>query len=61
VGGVPGYAEYLQAMADRDHERHDEFMNWRGSFDPEAFDAVKATKRMRRGLPDWRSQSENWI
>jgi hypothetical protein len=61
VGGVPGYAEYLEAMNDADHERHDEFMNWRGHFDPEAFDPVKATKQMRRGLPDWRLQSETWI
>ena len=28
-------------------------------FNPEAFDATKATKRMRRGLPDWRS--ERWM
>ena len=59
VGGTPGYQEYLEAMAEPDHERHDEFMGWRGSFDPEAFDPVKATKRMKRGLPDWRSES--WI
>ena len=56
VGGVPGYQEYLEAMADSDHERHEEFRRWRGPFDPEAFDAVKATKRMHRGLPDWRSE-----
>src|SRR5215467_4777928 len=41
VGGVPAYAEYLEAMNDTDHDRHHEFMDWRGSFDPEAFDAVK--------------------
>jgi len=28
-----------------------------GPFDPEAFDAAKATKRMRRGLPDWREMA----
>ena len=59
VGGTRGYEEYLEAMADPDHERHDEFMGWRGPFDPEAFDPAKATKRMKRGLPDWRSES--WI
>jgi hypothetical protein len=59
VGGTPGYEEYLEAMADPDHERHDEFMGWRGPFDPEAFDPAKATKTMKRGLPDWRSES--WI
>jgi hypothetical protein len=30
-------------------------MEWRGPFDPEAFDAKKATKEMKKGLPDWRS------
>jgi hypothetical protein len=59
VGGTWGYEEYLEAMADPDHERHEEFLGWRGPFDPEAFDPVKATKRMWRGLPDWRS--ERWV
>jgi hypothetical protein len=60
VGGVWGYAEFLNAMADPDHERHYEFSGWiGGSFDSEAFEAAAATKRMRRGLPDWRSQQ--WI
>jgi Plasmid pRiA4b ORF-3-like protein len=52
VGGVWGYKEYQEAMADLDHERHKEYMGWRGRFDPEAFDAETATKRMRRGLPN---------
>jgi Plasmid pRiA4b ORF-3-like protein len=59
MGGVGGYEAYQEAMADPDHERHGEFMGWRGPFDPEAFDAAKTTKAMRRGLPDWRSAS--WI
>ena len=54
VGGVWGYAEYLEAMGDPNHERHQEFMEWRGAFAPETFDATKTTKAMRRGLPDWR-------
>jgi hypothetical protein len=54
VGGTWGYEEYLEAMADPGHERHEEFLGWRGPFDPEAFDPTKATKRMRRGLPEWR-------
>lgn len=54
VGGAPGYDEYLKAMADPEHERHEEFMGWRGPFDPEAFDPVNTTKKMKRGLPDWR-------
>jgi hypothetical protein len=59
VGGTWGYEEYLEAMADPEHERHEECMGWRGAFDPEAFDPVKATKGMKRGLPDWRSS--RWI
>jgi len=36
VGGPPGYAEYLEAMADPGHERHDELVQWRGpDFDPD--------------------------
>jgi len=54
VGGGWGYANYLQAIADPEHERHEELLGWSGPFDPEAFDAGAATKRMRLGLPNWR-------
>jgi hypothetical protein len=54
VGGVWGYAEFLEAVADPAHEQHDEFVEWAGPFDPEHFDSVKLTKKMQRGLPDWR-------
>jgi hypothetical protein len=54
VGGVGGYAEFLEAIADPKHEQHDDFVEWGGDFDSEMFDAEKATKKMRRGLPDWR-------
>jgi hypothetical protein len=41
VGGPPGYAEYLDAMADPRHERHDECMQWRGpGFDPNVVDVA---------------------
>ncbi len=61
VGGTWGYRAFLEAISDPEHEDHDGLLEWAGgcSFDPEAFDAAKATKRMRRGLPDWRS--ERWI
>jgi hypothetical protein len=54
VGGVWGYAEFLEAIANPKHEQHDDFVEWAGDFDPEEFDAGKTTKAMRRGLPDWR-------
>lgn len=54
VGGVWGYAEFLEAIADPEHIQHDEFVEWAGEFAPEEFDAGETTKAMRRGLPDWR-------
>jgi hypothetical protein len=55
VGGVWGYADFLEAIADPENERHDELRAWIGrKFDPEAFNPAKATIRMRIGLPDWR-------
>ncbi len=47
-GGRWGYGDYLVAIADSQHERHEELLEWRGPFDPEAFDAEKATKEMRK-------------
>ena len=48
VGGFTGYAEYLEALADPSHEQHSEFLDWRGQFDPEDFDAAKVTREMKR-------------
>lgn len=47
-GGPWGYVDYLAALADPHHEQHDELLEWRGPFDPEAFDARQATKEMRK-------------
>ena len=47
-GGPWGYADYLAAIADPKHEQHEEMLQWRGPFDPEAFDATKATREMRK-------------
>lgn len=55
VGGVSGYEEFLEVIADPSHPEHDEWMNWAGGdFDPTRFDPKAATKDMQRGLPDWR-------
>jgi hypothetical protein len=74
VGGVSGYAEFVEAMTvkedkdpkevedeyantdeDEDDEVAEQCRNWYGRpFDPAAFDADATTRRMRRGLPDWR-------
>jgi len=53
-GGPWGYASLLEVIANPKHEEHAEMLEWCGPFDPEAFDANKATKEMRKGLPDWR-------
>jgi hypothetical protein len=37
AGGTGGYADYLEALADPEHEEHDNMLAWRGPFDPEAF------------------------
>jgi len=58
AGGISGYEEFLAVIADPDDEEHEQFLTWvGGSFDPEVFDPEKATKRMRRGLPDWRKMA----
>jgi hypothetical protein len=55
VGGVWGYADFVEAIADPEHERHGILLEWLGGkFDPEAFSPAAATRRMKRGLPDWR-------
>jgi hypothetical protein len=54
VGGVWGFADYVEAIRDPHHERHHELLEWGGDFDPDSFDAEAATRQMRKGLPDWR-------
>jgi hypothetical protein len=55
-GGIWSYPDFVEAIQNSDHERHDELLEWIGGcFDPEEFDPVKATKAMKKGLPDWRS------
>lgn len=60
----PSYASHSQvayrrllcvpALADPEHEQHDDFMEWDISFDPKKFDARQATRAMKKGVPDWR-------
>lgn len=49
VGGVGGYAEFLEAIADPCHPRHRELLSWvGGAFDPEAFDCRAVNTRLKR-------------
>jgi hypothetical protein len=36
-GGLGGYDNFLEAIADPEQEEHEEMLEWMGSFDPEAF------------------------
>ena len=55
-GGIWGYAELIEALGNKDHERHEDMLEWIGGrFDPEAFSPAKATKAMKKGLGDWRN------
>ena len=49
VGGLPGFELFLDAIADPDHEEHDDLMRWSGgSFDPETLDADAVQKRVAK-------------
>ena len=38
--------DFIQALEDPDHERHEELLEWLGgTFNPEAFDPDAATKK----------------
>jgi hypothetical protein len=48
-GGIWGYEEFLEAIKDPKHERHEKLLNWIGGvFDPEAFDLNAINKGLRR-------------
>lgn len=53
VGGVYGFADYVEAITNPNHSEHGALLEWKGPFDPAQFDAAKATRRMKKGLPTW--------
>jgi len=57
-GGVWGYQEFLEAIADPKHEEHESYLEWvGGEFDPEAFDLDEANGM----LADYKQMdSRNW-
>ena len=48
VGGPPGYANYLEALADPKHEDHKDMLRWRGEFDPKAFDPDRVNRELAK-------------
>jgi len=48
-GGVSGYEELLEALADPGHEEHEAMKEWLGRpFDPTAFSVADANLRLRK-------------
>lgn len=48
VGGIGGYAYYLEALRNPKHTEHEEYLAWSGGeFDPEAFDLDLVNQRLR--------------
>ncbi len=48
-GGPPGYDLFLEAIADPEHEEHNDLLEWvGGAFDPEAFDQNAVNQALRR-------------
>jgi len=55
IGGTSGYQDFLASLRDEDSDDHEDSLRWIGGrFRPEEFDPAKVTRRMRRGLPNWR-------
>lgn len=47
-GGVGGYANFLAAIRDPNHEEHDEYLDWiGGEFDPEEFELDEVDAGLR--------------
>jgi hypothetical protein len=47
VGGYPGYAEFLEVLADPAHEEHAHMLSWAGrTFDPKTFDLAEINRRL---------------
>jgi len=50
VGGPPGYQLFLQILADRRHEQHDDMVRWIGGvFDPKGFDLNRVNREWKGG------------
>ena len=59
VGGPPGYEEFLEALADPEHERHAEMHEWLGvSFDPNDVDPSEISQALQATARQWRRKSK---
>ncbi len=50
IGGIPGYEDFLEALADPESEEREEMLQWYGSdhFTPEYFDIEKINKILKK-------------
>jgi Plasmid pRiA4b ORF-3-like protein len=47
-GGTGGYAHFLEAITEPEHEEHDELLEWiGGEFDPEEFDVDFVNQKLK--------------
>lgn len=53
IGGVFGFVDFINAVTNPSHPEHEEMLEWHGPFDPAEFDAARATRDMKQGLPVW--------
>ena len=54
MGGPWGYAEFLEAMADPEHENHDEMVQWAGEvFDPNTIDIDAYAQELAKLARTW--------
>jgi Plasmid pRiA4b ORF-3-like protein len=54
IGGPPGYAEFLEAMVDPNHERHKELTEfYDADFDPNALDVIAIQRRVADLAKGW--------
>jgi hypothetical protein len=54
VGGAPGYEEFLEALADPDHDQHDDMFRWIGRpFDPEDAGIDRIIERLETLARKW--------
>ncbi len=49
VGGTWGYARFLEAIADPEHEEHESYLEWAGGpFDPEEFNLAETNRSLQK-------------
>ena len=54
IGGPPGYAEFLEAIADPNHERHKELTEFHDAdFDPNAIDVMAIQRQVADLAKRW--------